>query len=84
MDCGKFQSISSDSSSTYSLMEDCALYEDIRERLRTRLFYSSIINDFSAKTFLEVSKDNPLKPFRDSINLIFEDFLSKTKRFDKK
>ena len=72
-----------DPESVQHFIEDCALYDDIRERLRTRLFYSCRIKDFSAKTFLEVSKDNPLKPFRDSIDLIFEDFLSKTKRFVK-
>ena len=69
-----------DPESVQHFIEDCALYEDIRERLRRRLLYSCGIKDFSAKTFLE---DNPLKPFRGSINLIFEDFLSKTKRFDK-
>ena len=29
--------------------EDCKLYGDICERLRTRLFYSCGIKDFSAK-----------------------------------
>ena len=49
-----------DVESVQHFIEECTLYEDIRERLRTRLFYNCEIKDFSAKTFFEVSKDNPL------------------------
>ena len=49
-----------DRESVQHFIEDCELYDDIRERLRMRLFYSCGIKDFSAKTLLDVSKDNPL------------------------
>ena len=54
-----------DPESVQHFIEDCELYDDIRERLRTRLFYSNCcgIKVFSAKTSLEVFKDYPFKPF---------------------
>ena len=38
-----------DPESVQHFIEDCELYGDIRERMRTRLFYSCGIKDFSAK-----------------------------------
>ena len=38
-----------DPESVQHFIEDCALYDDIRERLRTRLFYTCGIKDFGAK-----------------------------------
>ncbi|MCG7878799.1 MAG: reverse transcriptase domain-containing protein [Candidatus Thiodiazotropha endolucinida] len=73
-----------DPESVQHFIEECKTYDDIRERLRTRLFYSCGISDFTMKLFLEVIKEDPLKPYREVINSIFEEFLAETGRFDLK
>ena len=68
-----------DPESVKHFIEDCELYNNICERLRTRLFYSCGIKDFSAKTFLEVSRDNPLNPLETASTSYLKIFFPKQK-----
>ena len=43
-------------------IEDCELYESVREKLRVRLFQRGGIFEFKASVFLEVYWDNQFSP----------------------
>ena len=65
-------------------IEDCELYESVREKLRVRLFQSGGIIEFKASVFLEVLKDDPYEQERINIMSVLEDYIRETKRFEKK
>ena len=53
-------------------IEDCAIYESVREKLRARLFQSCGIFEFKASVFLEVLKEDPYEQERINIMSVFE------------
>ena len=64
-------------------IEDCELYESVREKLRVRLFQSGGIFQFKASVFLEVLKEDPYEQERINIMSVLEDYIRETKRFEK-
>ena len=64
-------------------IEDCELYESVREKLRVRLFQSGGIFEFKASVFLEVLKEDPYEQERINIMSVLEDYIRETKRFEK-
>lgn len=74
-ECGETESVR-------HFIEDCERYEDIRERLRTRLFRMCGIGEFTAELFLGVRKEDPYEPERGNLQTILEEYLRETKRFN--
>ena len=64
-------------------IEDCEIYESVREKLRVRLFQSGGIFEFKASVFLEVLKEDPYQQERINMSVL-EDYIRETKRFEKK
>ena len=64
-------------------IEDCELYESVRETLRVRLFQSGGIFEFKASVFLGVLKEDPYEQERINIMSVLEDYIRETKRFEK-
>ena len=62
-------------------IEDCEQYEEIREKLRSRLFFGTGNSEFSCKLFLEVKVEDEFQECRQIINEIFEEYIFSTKRF---
>ena len=62
-------------------IEDCEQYEEIREKLRSRLFFGTGNSEFSCKLFLEVKVEDEFQESRQIINEIFEEYILSTKRF---
>ena len=67
--CGKPESVKH-----YS--EDFEQYEEIRERLKSRLFFG-----FSCKLFLENKVEVDFQEYRKILSEIFEEYILSTKRF---
>ena len=61
-------------------IEECEQYEEILEKLRSRLFFGTGNSEFSCKLFLEVKVDE-FQECRQIINEIFEEYILSTKRF---
>ena len=72
--CGKPESVKH-----YS--EDFEQYEEIRERLKSRLFFGIGNGGFSCKLFLEVKEEADFQEYRKILNEIFEEYILSTKRF---
>ena len=62
-------------------IEDCEQYEEIGEKLRSRLFFGTGNSEFSCKLFLEVKVEDEFQECRQIINEIFEEYILSTKRF---
>ena len=62
-------------------MKECEQYGEIREKLRSRLFFGTGNSEFSCKLFLEVKVEDEYQECRQIINEIFEEYILKTKRF---
>lgn len=75
-ECGDPESVS-------HFIEVCEKYEECREKIRTRLFLQTGINDFSVKLFLEVREKGPFYQYREILNEALEEFIKGTERFDK-
>ena len=65
-------------------IEDCEQYEEIREMLRSRLFYGTGISEFFCKLFLGVKVKDELQEYREIINEVFDQYISNTNRFKTK
>ena len=59
-------------------IEDCEQYEEIREMLRSRLFYGTGSSEFSCKLFLGVKVKDELQEYREIINEVFDQYISNT------
>ena len=65
-------------------IEDCEIYESVREKLRVRQFQSGGIFEFKASVFFEVLKEDPYEQERINIMSVLEDYIRETKRLKKK
>ena len=64
-------------------IEDCELYESVREKLRVRLLQSGGKFEFKASVFLEVLKESPYEQEKINIMAVLEHYIRETKRFEK-
>ncbi|MEW8548209.1 MAG: reverse transcriptase domain-containing protein [Candidatus Thiodiazotropha sp.] len=73
-ECGEIESVK-------HYLEDCAIFQDVRERLRVRMVKEIGICEFSTKMFLGVRKDKEEEYQTDQIITILEDYVQETRRF---
>ena len=64
-------------------IEDCEIYESVKEKLRVRQFQSGGIFEFKASVFFEVLKGDPYEQERINIMSVLEDYIRETKRLKK-
>ena len=62
-------------------IEDCEQHVEIREKLMSKMFFTTGSSEISCKMFLEVKAEDDLQECREILNGIFEEYILSIKRF---